>query len=126
MHFRSAKRKSSADLIDRLDLQGICTPMRLIIHNSRCDPQVLRRAFDQALILEEHRYFEKGIVGLDVKVMRTQQSEVAHKHLQNSMATFLCLIERVRSLDRTRSAELIAARDYEELDALVLNHLLGR
>ena len=86
----------------------------------------LRRAFDQVLILDDHRYFEKGIVGLDVKVMRTQQSEVAHKHLQNSMATFLRLIERVRSLDRARGAELIAARDYEELDALVLNHLLGR
>lgn len=86
----------------------------------------LRRAFDQALILDDHRYFEKGIVGLDVKVMRTQQPEVAHKHLQNSMATFLRLIERVRSLDRTRCTELIAARDYEELDALVLNHLLGR
>lgn len=86
----------------------------------------LRRAFDQALILDDHRYFEKGLVGLDVKVMRTQQSEGAHKHLQNSMATFLRLIERVRSLDRARCGELIAARDYEELDVLVLNHLLGR
>jgi xylose isomerase len=86
----------------------------------------LRRAFDQALILDDHRYFEKGLVGLDVKVMRTQQSEGAHKHLQNSMATFLRLIERVRSLDRTHCAELIAARDYEELDVVVLNHLLGR
>jgi xylose isomerase len=85
----------------------------------------LRRAFDQALILDDHRYFEKGIVGLDVKAMRTQQPEVAHKHLQNSMATFLRLIERVRSLDRAHCAELIAARDYEELDALILNHLLG-
>ena len=86
----------------------------------------LRRAFDQALILDDHRYFEKGLVGLDVKVMRTQKSEGAHKHLQNSMATFLRLIERVRSLDRTRVAELIAVRDYEELDALILDHLLGR
>ncbi|NTU65313.1 MAG: TIM barrel protein, partial [Chloroflexi bacterium] len=86
----------------------------------------LRRAFDQALILDDHRYFERGLVGLDVKVMRTQQSEGAHKHLQNSMATFLRLIERVRSLDRARVAELIAVRDYEELDALILAHLLGR
>ncbi len=85
----------------------------------------LRRAFDQALILDDHRYFERGMVGLDVKAMRTQKVEVAHKHLQNSMATFLCLIERVRSLDRGRCSELIAARDYEELDALILNHLLG-
>jgi xylose isomerase len=86
----------------------------------------LRRAFDQALILDDHRYFDKGLVGLDVKVMRTQQPEGAHKHLQNSMATFLRLIERVRSLDRTRVVELIAVRDYEELDALILDHLLGR
>ncbi len=86
----------------------------------------LRRAFDQALILDDHRYFERGLVGLDVKVMRTQQPEGAHKHLQNSMATFLRLIERVRSLDRARVAELIAVRDYEELDALILAHLLGR
>ena len=86
----------------------------------------LRRAFDQALILDDHRYFEKGMVGLDVKAMRTQKDEVAHKHLQNSMATFLRLIERVRNLDRAHCAELIAARDYEELDALILNHLLGR
>lgn len=86
----------------------------------------LRRAFDQALILDDHRFFDKGMVGLDVKVMRTQAPEVAHKHLQNSMATFLRLIERVRSLDRARVAELIAARDYEELDVLILNHLLGR
>jgi xylose isomerase len=86
----------------------------------------LRRAFDQALILDEHRYFERGMVGLDVKAMRTQLPEVAHKHLQNSMATFLRLIERVRSLDRARCADLITARDYEELDALILNHLLGR
>jgi xylose isomerase len=86
----------------------------------------LRRAFDQALILDDHRYFDKGLVGLDVKVMRTQASDGAHKHLQNSMATFLRLIERVRSLDRPRCAELVAARDYEELDVLILNHLLGR
>ncbi len=86
----------------------------------------LRRAFDQALILDDHRYYEKGLVGLDVKVMRTQQVEGAHKHLQNSMATFLRLIERVRSLDRARCAELIAARDYEELDVVIINHLLGR
>ncbi len=85
----------------------------------------LRRAFDQALILDDHRYFETGMVGLDVKAMRTQKAEVAHKHLQNSMATFLRLIERVRNLDRARVAQLVAERDYEELDVLILNHLLG-
>jgi xylose isomerase len=86
----------------------------------------LRRAFDQALVLDKHRYWEKGMVGLDVKAMRTQKPEVAHKHLSNSMATFLRLIEKVRALDHARVSELIAARDYEELDALILNHLLGK
>lgn len=85
----------------------------------------LRRAFDQVLVLDDHRYFDHGIVGLDVKVMRTQRLEVAHKHLQNSMGTFLRLVERARSLDRACVQQLVASRDYEELDNYVLNHLLG-
>jgi xylose isomerase len=85
----------------------------------------LRRAFDQACVLDTHRYWEKGMVGLDVKAMRTQKAEVAHKHLSSSMSTFLRLVQKARTLDRARVSELIAARDYEELDALVLNHLLG-
>ncbi len=85
----------------------------------------LRRAFNQVLVLDSQRYFERGMVGLDVKAMRTQKPEVAHKHLQNSMATFLCLVEKARRLDRARVGELIAARDYEGLDALILNHLMG-
>jgi hypothetical protein len=85
----------------------------------------LRRAFNQVLVLDSQRYFERGMVGLDVKAMRTQKPDVAHKHLQNSMATFLCLVEKARRLDRARVGELIAARDYEELDALILNHLMG-
>ena len=36
---------------------------------------------------------------------------------------FLRLVELSRSLDR-RGAALIAARDYEELDWLILDHLL--
>ena len=86
----------------------------------------LRRAFNQAYVLDTHRYWEKGMVGLDVKAMRTQKPEVAHKHLSNSMATFLRLIEKARTLDRARVSELIAARDYEELDAVILNHLMGK
>ncbi len=85
----------------------------------------LRRAFNQVWVLDSQRYFERGMVGLDVKAMRTQKPEVAHKHLQNSMATFLRLVEKARRLDRARVGELIAARDYEELDALILNHLMG-
>jgi hypothetical protein len=31
----------------------------------------------------------------------------------------------VRSLDRKRMAELVAAHDYEELDWLIVSHLMG-
>lgn len=85
----------------------------------------LRRAFNQVRVLDENRYWEIGMVGLDVKALRTQPADMATKHLRNSLRTFLHLVERSRSLDRTAVADLIAARDYEELDWLILNHLLG-
>jgi xylose isomerase len=65
------------------------------------------------------------MVGLDVKAMRTQPAELATKHLSNSIRTFLRLVERVRSLDRAQMNALITARDYEELDWLIVNHLMG-
>ena len=34
-------------------------------------------------------------------------------------------VELARSLDPRRVAELVQARDYEELDWLILNHLMG-
>ena len=85
----------------------------------------LRRAFNQVRVLDENRYWEIGIVGLDVKAIRTQPAEVALKHLRNSLHLFLRLVQLVRSLDRERIQQLIMARDYEELDWLVLNHLMG-
>ncbi len=85
----------------------------------------LRRAFNQVRVLDENRYWEIGIVGLDVKAIRTQPDEIATKHLRNSLATFLRLVELSRALDRDRIAELINARDYEELDWLILNSLIG-
>lgn len=85
----------------------------------------LRRAFDQVRVLDENRFWETGVIGLDVKAMRTQPAELATKHLRNSLHAFLRLLEVVRSLDRARMDELIAARDYEELDWLVVNSLLG-
>ena len=85
----------------------------------------LRRAFNQVRVLDENRFWEKGLIGLDVKAMRTQPAELATKHLRNSLHAFLRLLEVVRSLDRTRMNELIAARDYEELDWLIVSSLLG-
>jgi xylose isomerase len=86
----------------------------------------LRRAFNQVRVLDENQFFEKGLVGLDVKAMRTQPAEIADKHLGNSLHIFLRLVEVVRSLDRERIEELIAARDYEELDWLIMSSLMGK
>lgn len=86
----------------------------------------LRRAFNQVRVLDENRYWEVGMVGLDVKAIRTQPAEIATKHLRNSMQIFLRLVELSRSLDRQAVNRLVEARDYEELDWLVLSHLMGR
>jgi xylose isomerase len=87
----------------------------------------LRRAFNQVRILDKYNYGTKGeFVGLDVKVMRTQKIETSTKHLSNSREIFLGLLDLVRSLDEGRVEQLIAERDYEELDMLIVNHLMGR
>jgi xylose isomerase len=87
----------------------------------------LRRAFNQVRILDKHSYGKRGeFVGLDVKAMRTQKQEAATKHLSNSRTIFLRLLELVRSLNQSKVDQLIAARDYEELDLLIMNHLMGK
>ncbi|HQG48403.1 MAG TPA: TIM barrel protein [Sedimentisphaerales bacterium] len=87
----------------------------------------LRRAFNQVRILDKYNYGAKGeFVGLDVKAMRTQKIENSTKHLRNSREIYLNLVDLVRSLDEDRVEQLIADRDYEELDLLIVNHLMGR
>lgn len=87
----------------------------------------LRRAFNQVRVLEEFEYGRNGEwVGLDVKTMRTQKQAVNTKHLANSKAVFEFLLDKVATLDRSREAELIEARDYEGLDRYILSHLMGR
>lgn len=86
----------------------------------------LRRAFNQVRILDRHDYGQQGQwVGLDVKAMRSQKDAVAAKHLSNSRTVFLKLLELSRSLDDAKVKALIAERDYEELDLLIMKHLLG-
>ena len=86
----------------------------------------LRRAFNQVRVLEEYCYGRNGEwVGLDVKAMRTQKQAGNTKHLANSRKTFLMLLDKVATLDRDLEAELIKARDYEELDRYILCHLMG-
>lgn len=83
----------------------------------------IRRAFNQVRMLDENRFWEIGMVGMDVKALRTQPAELATKHLRNSVAMFLRLVKLSRSLDRAKMQALIEARDYEELDWLILTHL---
>lgn len=85
----------------------------------------LRRAFNQVRVLDEHRYWESGVVGLDVKAVRTQAADKATKHLSNSLEMFLRLLDLSRSLNRSEVGRLVTERDYEELDRLILNHLMG-
>jgi len=86
----------------------------------------LRRAFNQVRILDKYDYGKNGEwIGLDVKAMRTQKDNVATKHLSNSRTIFFRLLELSRSLDEKNIKALIAERDYEELDLLIMNHLLG-
>ena len=86
----------------------------------------LRRAFNQVRVLDENQYWKIGMVGMDVKAIRTQPADLATKHLRNSLSFFLRLVEISRSLDRKAVQALVAARDYEQLDWLILNHLMGR
>ena len=86
----------------------------------------LRAAFNQVRILVENGFGGNGeFVGLDVKAMRTQPGCPATAHLTNSREIFLHLVEKVRSYDRSREQECIAARDYEALELYVLQHLMG-
>ena len=85
----------------------------------------LRRAFNQVRILDAYDYGKnREWVGLDVKVMRTQKDSMATKHLRNSREVFLKLLALSRSLDYAKVDQLIAERDYEELDLLIMKHLL--
>jgi len=86
----------------------------------------IRRAFNQVRLLEEYHYGQNGeYVGLDVKVMRTQKAAGSTQHLANSRTIFLRLVDLVRSLERQKMQDLIQQRDYEALDLLILNHLMG-
>jgi xylose isomerase len=86
----------------------------------------LRGAFDQVRVLESANYAASGaFVGFDVKAQRTQKAESATAHLATSKAVFLRLVEKVRSFPATTAQQCIAARDYEALERLVLEHLLS-
>ncbi len=87
----------------------------------------LRSAYNQVRVLELANYAATGrFIGLDVKAMRSQKADVAQKHLTNSRAVFLKLVDKVRSFPEDRARKFVAERDYEALELAVLEHLLGR
>jgi xylose isomerase len=86
----------------------------------------LRGAFDQVRVLERNRYGKKGeFVCFDVHPFRTTKMEHTLAHLDNSRRTFLRLVEKSRSFDEGQAQELVANRDYQALDQMVIEHLLG-
>jgi xylose isomerase len=87
----------------------------------------LRRALNQVWTLETNGYGRNGeCVGLDVKAMRTTKQEDQLRHLTNSRNIFLRLVDVFRSIDQTRVEQLRAARQYEQLEMLVLEALMNR
>ncbi len=86
----------------------------------------LRTAFNQVRALERNGYGKKGeFVCFDVHPFRPTKVEHWLKHLDNSRRTFLHLLEKARSFDETKAKTLIAERNYQDLDQMVLEHLMG-
>ena len=86
----------------------------------------LREAFNQVRVLDEAGYGWNGeYVGLDVKTFRTQKQEKETAHLANSKRFFELMVHKVRTFDRKAESQCIKARDYEALERLVIEHLLG-
>jgi len=87
----------------------------------------LRVAFNQVRVLERNGYGSQGeFVCFDVHPFRTTKPEHWLKHLENSRRTFDRLVEKARTFPEATATTLIADRNYQDLDQLVLDHLLGR
>jgi xylose isomerase len=84
----------------------------------------LRRAFNTIWVLERGGY--EGCIGLDVKAMRTTREAEQTKHLANSRAMFLRLLDVVRAVDEARVEEYRRQRDYEGLEMYILEQLMGK
>lgn len=86
----------------------------------------LRSAFDQVRALERNGYGKNGeYVCFDVHPFRTTKPEHWMDHLVNSRATFLRLLEKARAFDEKTAEKLIVDRNYQALDQMVIEHLLG-
>jgi xylose isomerase len=86
----------------------------------------LRSAFDQIRALERNGYGRRGeCVCFDVHPFRTTKEEHWMAHLENSRRTFLHLVRKARRFDEKAAQSLIADRNYQALDQMVIEHLMG-
>ena len=86
----------------------------------------LRGAFNQVRVIERNGYGRRGeYICFDVHPFRTTREEKWLDHLDNSRQTFLRLLEKVRSFDERRAEALAREADYQALDQMVIEHLLG-
>jgi xylose isomerase len=88
----------------------------------------LRQAFNQVRVLCENNFGDRGnfeCVGLDVKTMRTQPAEDCYRHLINSKAVFLKLVEKVKKFDYAYRDKCVSEQNLEKLEMYVLDLLLG-
>jgi xylose isomerase len=58
--------------------------------------------------------------------MRTTRVEEQTRHLANSRAMFLHLLDVVRSVDGEKVEEYRSRRDYEGMEMYILQRLLGK
>jgi len=87
----------------------------------------LRVAFDQVRALERNGYGQNGeYVCFDVHPFRTTKVEHWLAHLDNSRRTFVKLVAKARAFDERKAQRLIAERNYQQLDQMVIEHLLGK
>jgi len=87
----------------------------------------LRAAFNQVRALERNGYGQRGeYVCFDVHPFRTTKVEHWLAHLDNSRRTFLKLVEKARSFNEMKAQQLIADRNYQDLDQMVIEHLMGK
>jgi xylose isomerase len=86
----------------------------------------LRQAFNQVKLLVDNDYGSHGeYVGLDVKAMRTTRDADSYKHLENSLAIFKALEDKVGHFDYDFQKKCVENRDFESLEMYVLNLLMG-
>ena len=87
----------------------------------------LRRAFNQVWVLEKNGYGQNGeCVGLDVKAMRTTVYEESLYHLAHSKTMFGRLLDVVRGVDAAKVEAFRQNRQYEQLEMMILNALMGK